>query len=364
MRVAYVCYWFLLEKDGVAHKVDAQVAQWRAAGVEVEIFCLVRVFPDRGDQTTAWHTFYFDSPLQRLAATRTLARAVEEWAPDVVYLRYDLFLPPLYPLLRRHPTVIEINADDKEEAKLRVDRARVASAYNELNRRALLSRARGLVCVTHELSRSSSFAPFGKPTEVIANGVDLDELRPLAAAPALDRPRVGFLGSARQTWHGIDKLAWLARELPGVDFDIVGYDQGFLEEAIGGPAPANMHARGVLSRGEYEPILERCEIAFGTLALHRKNMKEACPLKVREYLGYGLPVVIGYDDTDLDALHEWFVLRLPNEEGNVRAAKAEISSFLDATRGRRVPREAIEDRVGAVAKERRRLGFLRELSAV
>jgi len=364
LRIAYVCYWFLFEKDGVAHKVNAQVAQWRRAGVDAEVFCLARVYPERGTQETDWRTFFFESPLGRLSATRKLVRAVEGWAPDVVYLRYDLFLPPLPALLRRLCTAIEINADDKEEAKLRVERAGLASAYNELNRRALLSRARGLVCVTHELARSPSFASFGKPTEVIANGVDLDALRSLRPAPTLDRPRAAFLGSARQAWHGIDKLAWLATRLPEVDFDIVGYDETFLEEAIGGRRPANLIPHGVLSRREYEPILERCELAFGTLALHRKNMHEACPLKVREYLGYGLPIVIGYEDTDLVDLQPWFVLRLPNEEGNVQGAVSEIRAFLGDVRGRRVPRPDIEGRVGAVAKERRRLAFLRQLSAV
>jgi glycosyltransferase involved in cell wall biosynthesis len=261
------------------------------------------------------------------------------------------------------PTVVEINADDKEEAKLRRARARLAGAYNELNRRVLLSRARGLVCVTHELAASPHFAGFGKQIEVIGNGVDLEALRPLPPAPAGDRPRVAFLGSARQAWHGIDKIAHLAEQLPQVDVDVIGYDNARLREALGDRVPANMHPHGIRSRAEFEPILAACDLAFGTLALHRKNMREACPLKVREYLGYGVPVVIGYEDTDLRGVDDWWLLRLPNAEDNVAAHVGKIAAFLESVRRRRVPRELVADRIGSEAKERRRLEFLERMRA-
>src|SRR5207247_9128294 len=174
-------------------------------------------------------------------------------------------------------------------------------------------------------------------------------------APAPDRARVAFLGSARQAWHGLDKIAWLAGQLPDVDFDVVGYDDVRLREALGPSTPDNLHARGILARAEYEPILAACDLAIGTLALHRKNMHEACPLKVREYLAYGLPVVIGYEDTDLDGLDTWYLLRLPNVESNVRDHAGEIHSFLESVRGRRVPRGEVAGRIGSVEKERRRL---------
>jgi hypothetical protein len=41
------------------------------------------------------------------------------------------------------------------------------------------------------------------------------------------------------------------------------------------------------------------DIGIGTLSLYKKKMEEAAPLKVRSYLAKGIPVVIGYKDTDL-----------------------------------------------------------------
>ena len=90
-------------------------------------------------------------------------------------------------------------------------------------------------------------------------------------------------------------------------------------------------------------------------------MQEACPLKVREYLGHGLPVVIAYEDTDFVGEQPWFLLRLPNRESNVADGIGAISTFLNDVRGRRVPRSDVADRIGSHVKERRRLDFIQGL---
>jgi hypothetical protein len=351
LRIAFVCYWNKLARDGVAYKVEGQVGRWRDEGHEVAVFCLTR---SRGAEGLDWRLFPFDGLRGRVAATRALERATLEWAPDVVYLRYDLYLPPPFGLLGRVPGVVEVNADDREEARL--VRGPAGRLYNAVSRRLLLGRASGLVFVTHELARNPSFSRFGKPAVVVANGVDLDALTPLPAPVVGARPRAVFLGTRNQPWHGVDKLVRLAGELPGMDFDVIGWNAGQLPAA----APSNLTAHGRLSRAEYEPLLAAADVAIGTLALHRKNMEEACPLKVREYLGYGLPVVLGYTDTDLGDADRWYVLRLPNEEDNAASSVAAIEAFVERVRGRRVPREEVEDLVGARAKERTRLAFFAE----
>jgi hypothetical protein len=358
MRIAYVCYWFLFEGDGVAAKIEAQVAQWRAAGHDVEVFCLARIWQQIPTQRSPWRTFSFESSLGRVRATRDLVHAVRAWSPDAVYLRYDIFPPPLPSLLRRVRTLVEINSDDREEAKLRPLRPRAARAVNEINRRAILSRAAGLACVTHELARSPNFASFEKPSIVVGNGVDLGRVPELPSANDGDRGRVAFLGTARQPWHGVDKIAWLAEQLPETDFDIVGYPP----QHVHFPVPPNMTVHPPLTHAEYEPILARADVAIGTLALHRKNMREACPLKVREYLGHGIPTVIAYEDTDFLDEGQWYLLRLPNDEDNVRRHVDEIREFVNRMRRRRVPREEVAERIGTEGKEKRRLEFLAGLS--
>jgi glycosyltransferase involved in cell wall biosynthesis len=357
MKIAYVCYWFLFERDGVANKINAQVAYWREAGHDVDVFCLTRVFPSRQGERTEWRTFPFSSLPGRFRATAELVRGTRRWRPDLVYLRYDLFLPPLPRLLRAFPAAVEINSDDKQEAKLRVERASLAARYNELNRRTILSAVDGMVCVTNELARSPSFAAYEKPMIVIANGFDVDTVTPLPPSRA-ERPRIVFLGSARQAWHGVDKIIRLARALPAADFDLIGYERRHLAEAGLSELPANVVVHGILARADYEPVLAQADVGIGTLALHRKQMYEACPLKVREYLAYGLPVAIAYEDTDLDGVDAWWLLRLPNKESNVDEHVDDVRAFLASVRGRRVPRDEVAGRISTGAKEARRLEFL------
>ena len=355
VKLAYVCYWFLLENDGVAYKIDGQVAQWRAAGHDVEIFCLTRSFGGRQLERDGWRTVRFEGIAGRVGGLRRLVAEVREWSPDAVYLRYDFFGPPVPHLLRSYPSAVEVNADDREESRLRRNHPRIAYAYNELNRRALFGSADALVCVTNELAEAPHFARFGR-TAVIANGIDLERVRELPPAAGA-RPRLVFLGSAGQRWHGVDKLGRLAADLPEADFDVIGYDP----TELGFTAPPNLTAHGRLSREQYEPLLAAADLAIGTLALHRKNMDEACPLKVREYLGHGLPVVIGYRDTDFLDAAPWFLLQLPNTEQNTRSHVEDVRRFLAGVRGRRVPRADVEGRIGAAGKEARRLELITEL---
>ncbi len=357
MRVAYVCYWNLLEKDGVAHKIETQVSEWGRGGADVKIFCLsASPLLERRRGDSQWSFFPFRSLPGRVASTLKLQRAVTAFGPDVVYLRYDLFLPPLGSLLSRFPAAVELNSDDRQEIKLRRVRPRSAGLYAEFNRRSILSKAAGCVCVTNELAASQLVAPYRKPTVVVGNSVDLEVVKPLPVRVG-GRPRAVFLGSRNQLWHGVDKIIFLASAMPEMDFHLIGYDRADLPAGL----PDNVTVHGILARSEYEPIVAHADVAIGTLALHRKQMKEACPLKVREYLGYGLPVVIAYEDTDFIGENPWYLLRLPNTESNVESSVPEIRAFVERTRGKHVPRAAIEERVGARFKEARRLEFLREL---
>ncbi len=319
MRIAYVCYWDLAARDGVARKIDRQARLWREAGHEVEVFAA--------------------PPGPRAAGTRAVVRGVEAFRPRVVYLRYDLFLPPLGRVLRRFPSVVEINGNDLVEIRRRTAGKRV---YNRWNRRRVYGRAAGLVCVTNELA--AALASFGKPFAVIANGADPDEV-PWTPAPVHERPRAVFAGSPRLPWHGVDRLLELARALPDVDFDLVG-------PAAERPPP-NVTVHGTLAGAAYWETLARADLAVGSLALERAGLREGSPLKVREYLLAGLPVVIGYEDTDFLGDEPWFLHRLRDAEA--------LRGFVERVRGRRVAREEVESRVSSHVKEQARLAFLEGL---
>lgn len=353
MRIAYVCHWDPFARDGVGRKIRAQAAAWRALGAEVEVFYVSRAFPHDTPQAPRHSTsfIYRNQLLGRAAATLRLGEAVRRWRPDVIYLRYTVLLPPLARLLRDFPTIVEVNTDDRMEYRLRSPLRRAANA---MSRRVALGAADGFVGVTPELALH--VAPDNRTARrtCVTNGivVPLDGQEP-APPPPNDRPRLVFLASASDSWNGIDKIVWLASALPEFDFDLVCPT----DSISGGRLPANLRAHGLRARGDYEAILHRADVGIGTLALHRKQMSQATPLKVREYLLHGIPVIVGYDDPDLSD-GPWFSLRLPNTEDNVRDRLREIREFVRAVAGRRISRSEVRPRIDLFAKERQRLAFL------
>jgi hypothetical protein len=150
-------------------------------------------------------------------------------------------------------------------------------------------------------------------------------------------------------WQGVDKLIAVAPQLPDWRIDLIGVAS---ERRL-----PTVTFHGFLPREEYEPILARSDVAFGALALHRKQMNENSALKVPTYLAYGLPTIIGYEETNFVDTEPWYLLRLPNVESNVRDGLERIRSFGQEAKGRRVPRNEVAERISASAKEAARLSF-------
>ena len=98
------------------------------------------------------------------------------------------------------------------------------------------------------------------------------------------------------------------------------------------------------------------DVALGSLALHRNKMEETSSLKVREYLAYGLPVILAGRDSDFRT-EVPFILRLPNCEGSLTPYVELVRSFGASWIGRRVPRPDVAH-IGVGAKESGRLAFL------
>jgi hypothetical protein len=151
----------------------------------------------------------------------------------------------------------------------------------------------------------------------------------------------------------VDKILQLAACFPDWRFSLVGPDMAEL-----GVVPANVVAHGLMDPDAFRPILEQADVALGPLAFHRIPLMEGSPLKVGEYLAYGLPVLLGYEDTRFP-LGAPFILRIPNAEDNIEASLCEIREFVLSWMGRRVERSAIAALDSSLI-ERRRLDFLLE----
>lgn len=361
MRIAYVSlHWPRLRNSGVGKKIHSQVTTWRRMGHEVRLFMHTHNHEPVSDLIDASFHFYSSSgklsaEFSRIDAMRRMLRDVRDYSPDIIYLRYGIYVYPAHLLMKIAPVVEEINTNDLTQHE---GLGRVHSLYNRFTRGIFLHQVRGLISVSQELADSPAFAVYRKPVKVIANGIGLKDFP--ALPPAQNTiPRLVFIGNPGNNWHGIDKLIALARLVPDIIVDIIGYDElpGFA------PLPENVILHGYLSVEQYKNILARADVAISSLALHRIQLEEASPLKSRECLAFGLPLVVAYKDTDLDGLGCDFVLKIPNTEGNIQTHASAIREFAYRMRNVRVPQEALQV-LDQDIKEMERLSFFQHVIGV
>jgi hypothetical protein len=288
-----------------------------------------------------------------MAALKKLIAGVRAYQPDVIYLRWAMYVYPLQRLYRIAPAVVEINTNDVEEHKLL---GGIKSTYNRLTRGITLGGASGIVYATQELAEMDVFQSFHKPGLVVSNSIDLSAVAPMPA-PRNDHPHLAFIGTPGFAWHGVEKLVELARIYPDIVIDVIGYDH------IEGLAdlPHNLILHGYRVGAECNHILAQADAAIGTLALHRAGLNEASPLKVRDYASRGIPCILPFRDTDLDDLGSDLILRIPNDQDNIHTHAAEIHDFLLYVQGQRIPRGLVRDRIDNRIKEQQRLNFMASL---
>ena len=361
MNILYLCGKDIDSSSGVVQKVFEQVGAWKELGEGGAVISLKTLKLYRFDGTFLKS---YGGNIQRrhgsgskiarqLCTLRTiwqnsffLERIIKELSPDIIYMRYFLWTPFLLRSLKSAPYVVEINSDEKMEFFLR---SKITGLYNYLTRNFLLSRAAGLVCVTEELAEK--FKSFGLPTSVIGNGIQVKDY-PFSLAPHNKRPKLFFIGSPGQNWHGLEKIEFLSKKLHEFEFHIIGVKK---------EGRANLFYHGYLPFSDAVRIVARADVGISTLSLHYKHMNEACPLKSRQYFAQGLPIIMGYKDVDISQ-NLPFILKLPNKPSNVEEGLDKIVRFVrrvfNDSEIRSKAREFAIKYLDVEVKEKSRVNFL------
>ena len=352
MKIAYLLNVGAGKESGVLKKIVEQAAVWLAQRHEVKLFMQ---WPDdniwSGLKTLPVETFAPLTRRQRYTRSGLGVPQVLAWKPELVYQRFSTFYPPYRRLLKAQPVVLEVNTDDLTE--YRYQRKWRSFTYHRLTRGLVLKYAAGLVYVTRNLSQKPYFTSYRKPGIVIANGIDLSQYNPLPP-PNHSQPHLTFIGTPGWPWHGVEKVVQLARIFPDWRFDIVGYQRSDIDQ----DAPPNVFFHGMLDGDSYQKLLTKTDVSIGTLAYHKIRMQEGCPLKLRQYLAYGLPTIIAYQDTDFPEGHP-LILQLPNTTDNIESHQEQIRQFVERVKGTRIARESIMS-IDSTQKEHKRLEFFRE----
>jgi glycosyltransferase involved in cell wall biosynthesis len=362
MRIAYIAPYLdnHTMKGGVGGKVRSQIRIWREFNHEARLFALSPDAIDEADADIFQYRSIFRLPVvqslnrtvSRSLAVMRLMDAVRNYRPDIIYMRFGRYAFPLQRIFAIAPVVFEMNSDDVNESR---HLGLPAYWHNRLTRGILLQKASGLVSLSQEIADKPANRKFGKPQRIVANGIDLRSYAPLLR-PQNSHPVITMVGSPGMVWHGADKLVRLAERCPDLIVNIVGYESLDSRNHL----PSNLHLRGFLDQKGVADILTESDVACGSLALHRNGMQEASPLKSREALAYGIPVILGYRDTDISEIENDRILQLPNAEDNVEKHVEEIHAFAYRMMGRQIEREEIAKYIDQRQKEERRLAFFKE----
>ena len=360
MRIAYITlHWPRSLSSSVGKKINAQISIWRELGHSVEFFSHLHP-PEKDEPLVDGQRYYYQNnknlfarEFGRISAAKILLLKVRDFDPDVIYLRWSMYVHPMKRIFTIAPTIIEVNTNDYEEHKLlgfSKDR------YNRLTRSLLLGNAAGHVYTSNEITAEPVFLKFSIPSVVITNGISLNTT-PFYPAPNNDIPHLIFIGTPGMAWNGINKLIDFSKKYPGIHIDIVGYDQA----NNGMISPTNVKFHGYVQGEQYEKLLSSADSAIGTLSLHLKGMEEASPFKIRDCAARGIPCILPYKDTDLSDLNCPQILNIPNTIDNILTHGDIIHDFVFNMRGRRLDRKLIESRIDIFQKEKQRVFFFQTI---
>jgi hypothetical protein len=328
MRIAYVTlHWPRLLSSSIGKKIGNQIRIWSQLGHTVQFFSHLHSTYENEELVEGQRFYYrndknlLSNELDRVSAAGTLLESVHSFQPDVIYLRWSMYVHPLKRIFKIAPTIIEIN-----------------------------------VFTSKELAKDPVFAKFNKPFTIITNGIVLENT-PFYPAPNNTPPHLIFIGTPGMAWHGVEKLAQFAQRFPDIKVNIIGL------KSINGYSrlPSNLFLHGYKVGKDYEELLSSADAAIGTLSLHLKGMREASPLKIRDCAARGIPCILPYKDTDLFDLDCREILNIPNTPDNITTHGVEIHDFVERARGKRLDRSLVENRIDIVQKEKQRMEFFNSI---
>lgn len=322
----YYLFSYNLNLPGVNNKVIDKIYSLKKAGVNIKGIVLysekelnLDFLPDELFEKHFYINKTYNSRLLRTRFLSFLNSAVQNFysAKDI----YNKFLreKKIDYLILRYGTsdystkwlinklngriIFESNTNEIEQLKLKykgIFKTPTWIAYDYISEKYLapgiLKKVAAVICVTDELKQYQRERIGNGPKIVtITNGINVGFFS-MASAVNIDNNEIKLLMicGGDVPWHGLDKIA---PYLKGTGFKLY---------VVGKIVPKyvneNIIYTGELSLNQITELINKESICcgIGSLAIERVGLKEAAPLKVREYLARGLPVIYSYNDTDID----------------------------------------------------------------
>ena len=380
MKVAYInCLLSNKGQFGVERKLVAQAKAISLLGLDLDVFYLnfgrkildseVAFFERRGD--------LFGRHLSVLTRYSDIASHVDASQYDFLVLRYSGGDFSLFSRFFREngPRIVTEHHTKELPEAFTYESSPPQKALTVLMEKYLgprmIRRCLGLIGVTDEI-RDYELQRTGNrmPACTVTNGVLVQDI-PFSKHGTYNGSilRLVCLANAFEAWQGLDRVLagfekYTSRK-PSLHLKVVGHVSPGLLASIDNLAHRSnvkVDFPGRLYGTALEDVLGQAHVAFSSLALFRKGMKEACALKTREFVARGLPFVTGYRDPDLEKSESFF---LPVAGDNSPVDMDEVVSFAEGVLARKgiseCMREYANERLDWKIKIQEMWNFLRSL---
>lgn len=389
-RIMYIALNTISDRDGVSKKILDQCINWVRGGAEVTLVvthCSISrlLLPDG---LVIHEIGKVTSRVDGFSAIKTLRRLASQGNFDTIYFRNISAIGIFAVRNCRSSIACEVNSWGDSE--LAVDSSvqdnsifRVKTCKRILRDfflRFVRGRVDCLLPVTNELaSFTRKFWPNAE-THVFPNGIDLVDEAKMVRRCDMDsrvarliaqdesqtgtkkKVRVFFAGTngtklpSSYHWHGTDKIIDFARSSQeSVQVFIAGEDIVDTDASL----PPNVILLGSVSSVMLDSLSKHVDVAFGTMALHRKGLNEASPLKLLHYIKLGLPVVFAHQFTNIPTAYQSSAfLQLQNNERNLVTQYREVVDFLRCTKANNIRSTDLLKYVDSSVIEPSRLAFL------
>ncbi len=216
---------------------------------------------------------------------------------DILLLRYSPFDYFQYEFISKIKKPVFLVFHTKNIDELRLNHGIVATVKANLEQLLgpfSIRSAYGIISVTEEIGRNEiARTQINREPIIYPNGILFEDPMIYYDARLREIPELVFMASKFAAWHGLDLLIESIRK-SSLKFRIHLIGELDQKTLVYVKSDSRYIVHGTLQSKDAEKILASSWIGITSLAHFRLNMAQACPLKTREYLRFGLPVYGSY----------------------------------------------------------------------
>lgn len=326
MRILYICFNnFNNTRDiGINKKVKSQINSLKKYDKNISYVFLKdnELFIGKEDKEISISNKYKNKIEEKIFRYRDVIHFLSNNNSkfDLVYIRhcgFDMFFQNFIKKLKKISTNIYLEIPtypyDKEWKSIKPQHI-LDKIYRNLAKKY----------IDKIITFSNDKIIFGIDTINIDNGVDVNSVPIKKYSTSLNNTLKLLCVSNLSFWHGYDRVIEGLKEYykdnqkVNVEFHIVGTGDELknLKELVKSyELEEYVFFYGSKDGKELDSIFDDCDIAIGSLGIHRIGLNSVSPLKTREYCARAIPFIYSYVDPAFSGEEEFLLNMNNNQEG-------------------------------------------------